>query len=405
MGKTTYIKAGWLIDGSGRPVQKKILLTIKNGLFTAINTFEETNALDPAAITDLSLCTILPPFVDCHVHLCMSGTTDRHIRKEQLTADYYDLRPRLAKHIHDHFTHGVLAVRDGGDRMGHALRYKKETAVNRKEPVILKVAGRAWHKEGRYGALIGRTPDGDETLATAFSRENDSIDHVKHVNSGLNSLNVFGKETSPQFSRNEIKGLVAQAHQAGKRVMVHANGRLPVKAALEAGCHSIEHGFFMGKENLKLMADMQTTWVPTAFTMKAYADTLESTDDTHIDKKVVKKNLLHQLEQISLAREYGVPIALGTDAGSKGVLHGESVMEEMKLLMKAGYSISEAVRCATYNGAQLLAIDEIGLIDIGKPANFLVARATPAMLPRKISFLEAIYLNGSPCDKNYFNKI
>lgn len=404
MAKTTYIKVGWLIDGSGKPVQKKMLLTVKNGLFAAINTFEEANGLDPAAIKDFSLCTVSPPFIDCHVHLCMSGTTDRNFRKKQLTADYYALRPHIAEHIHNHFTHGILAVRDGGDRHGHALRYKKEPAEKKREPVILKVAGRAWHKEGRYGALIGRPPRDNETLATAFSQENGSIDHVKQINSGLNSLNVFGKETSPQFSRNELKGLVAQAHQAGKKVMVHANGRLPVKSALEAGCHSIEHGFFMGKENLKLMADMQTTWVPTAFTMKAYADTLESTN-SHIDKRVVERTLIHQLEQISLAREYGVPIALGTDAGSKGVLHGESVVEEMKLFIKAGYSLSEAVHCATYNGAQLLAIDEIGLIAIGKPANFLVTRATPAMLPRKFSFLEAIYLNGSPCDKIFFNKI
>ncbi|MBU0943912.1 MAG: amidohydrolase family protein [Proteobacteria bacterium] len=395
MNKRRYIKVGWLVDGSGRAIQEQMLLTVKNGVFTDIDRYEEPNGLDPAIVTDLSLCTILPPFVDCHVHLCMSGTTDQDARKQQLTADYAAIRPRIAEHLHDHFSHGVLAIRDGGDRQGHALRYKNETVAARKEPLILQVAGRAWHKKGRYGALIGRYCQNNESLSSAFSRENDSIDHVKLVNSGLNSLRVFGHQTSPQFSADEIRELIIQAHLRGKKVMVHANGQLPVRLALEAGCDSIEHGFFMGRDNLKLMAEMKTTWVPTAFTMKSYADTLEP-HDTQIERSVVEKNLQHQLKQISLARDFGVPIALGTDAGSKGVLHGESVGEELKLLMKAGCSMPEAVRCATCNGAKLLGIEEIGLIAKGKPANFLVIRATPAMLPEKFSFLEAIYLDGRP---------
>ncbi|AQV01094.1 hypothetical protein [Desulfococcus multivorans] len=53
--------------------------------------------------------------------------------------------------------------------------------------------------------------------------------------------------------------------------MVHCNGETPVAIAVEAGCDSVEHGFFMGEENLRRMADMGTVWVPTAVTMKAYA--------------------------------------------------------------------------------------------------------------------------------------
>lgn len=184
--------------------------------------------------------------------------------------------------------------------------------------------------------------------------------------------------------------------------MVHANGQLPVRLALEAGCDSIEHGFFMGRENLERMAESQTTWVPTAFTMKAYGDTLEP-HDTEIDRTVVDKNLHHQLQQIALAREYGVVVALGTDSGSKGVFHGQSVVEELKLFMKAGFSLPEAVQCATYNGAQLLGLKDMGLIAEGMPADFLVARATLTMLPEKFSSLESIYLGGRPCDKMLFS--
>ncbi|EKD36773.1 MAG: hypothetical protein ACD_75C01377G0001, partial [uncultured bacterium] len=95
-------------------------------------------------------------------------------------------------------------------------------------------------------------------------------------------------------------------------------------------------------------------------------------------------------------RELGVDVALGTDAGSLGVLHGESVVEEMKLFMKAGYSLPEAIRCATLNGARLLGLDNFGLIAKGRAATFLVARGGPAQLPRKLTYLEGIYLGGLP---------
>jgi imidazolonepropionase-like amidohydrolase len=195
--------------------------------------------------------------------------------------------------------------------------------------------------------------------------------------------------------------MVRVAAQQGKKVMVHANGQLPVRQALEADCHSIEHGFFMGRENLERMAEKQIVWGPTTYAMKICAENIGK-EDIYFDQGVAEKTLHHQLEQIAFARKSGVPITLGTDAGSKGVLHGDSVVEEMKLLIKARHSLTEAIQCATYNGAKLLGIDnEMGLIAKGKPANLLVARGTPSQLPRKVLHLEAIYLCGTaPAVKN-----
>ncbi len=399
-----YIKVGWLIDGCGAPVQKKRVLTVNDGVITGINPFNDNDSPDPRLTTDLSRCTILPPLVDCHVHLAMSGSTDPQVRQQQIIAGYDDLKPRIAEQLHYHFSHGVLAVRDGGDWHGYVLRYKNGGEGNGKDPVILKTAGRAWHQQGRYGAFIGHSSLQGETLDSAFSRMDEGADHVKLINSGLNSLTEFGKETVAQFSMEEMRRLVTLAGQKGQKVMVHANGGIPVRLAIEAGCHSIEHGFFMGKENLMRMADEQVVWVPTAVTMKAFLDNWESSDGKS-SKAVIAQNLEHQLEQIALARECGVIVALGTDAGCSGILHGESVVEELKLLIKAGYSLVEAIGCATYTGARLLGLEEIGFIAKGRPAHFIVARATPAMLPRKLSYLEAIYLDGAPCEKAFFNKI
>ena len=139
--------------------------------------------------------------------------------------------------------------------------------------------------------------------------------------------------------------------------MVHANGKMPVNIAVAAGCHSIEHGFFMGRENLKQMAGGGITWVPTAVTMKAYSDHMQQNDR---QADVVRKNLDHQLEQLRRAKDIQVLVAIGTDAGSPGVHHGAAVADEIGLLLEAGFSIQEAIRCATWNGAKLLGLKETG---------------------------------------------
>lgn len=382
----TVVHAGWLIDGRGGSIHKDMVLGIKDGYIHDLKPAEQKKNDDPNAL-DLTFCTLVPGLIDSHVHLFMSDTNDRKIRDFQLSAPFADIKGVITDHISQHLAYGVIAVRDGGDRRAHALRYKKECLYDENFPIILKVAGKAWHKPGRYGRLIGRPPQGKETLAEAIAKETERIDQVKIVNSGVNSLTRYGKGTPPQFNSLEMQAAVTSAKIRGLKTMVHANGQLPVHIAIESGCHSIEHGFFMGKENLKRMADAKTTWVPTAYTMKAYVE-------SGITSDVARKNLDHQLDQISIARELGVKIALGTDAGSLGVHHGKAVIEEMKLLIASGYSLTEAIRCATMNGAQLLDLKDTGCLEKGMRATFVAVPSDPSNLPESLNRIECIFING-----------
>jgi imidazolonepropionase-like amidohydrolase len=87
---------------------------------------------------------------------------------------------------------------------------------------------------------------------------------------------------------------------------------------------------------------------------------------------------------------------VGTGAGSIGILHGESMVEEMKLFIKAGYSLAETIRCASENGARFFGMEKLGLLTVGRKATFLIARGTAQQLPRKLSYLEGIYIDGKP---------
>jgi imidazolonepropionase-like amidohydrolase len=109
-----------------------------------------------------------------------------------------------------------------------------------------------------------------------------------------------------------------------------------------------------------------------------------------------KKMLEEQLAQLRQARELGVETAVGTGAGNVGILHGESMVEEMKLFIKAGYSLEETIRCASVHGARFFGMNNLGTLAVGRHATFLVARGAMPQLPRKLAYLEGIYVNGAP---------
>jgi len=384
------LRIGWLIDGTGGPIQKEMLLKIEQGKIRTLRSYASGDDQIPGVI-DWSQYTILPGLIDSHVHLFMSGTSDADIRQNQLKADYSQSKTVIAKHLAQHLACGVVAVRDGGDRKAHVLRYKNQEIQQIGIPVSLRTAGSAWRQAGRYGKLIGHAPKRFSSLAEAIRQTTDQIDHVKIVNSGLNSLTVFGKETAPQFALSEMKEAVKVGRSKGLPTMVHANGRLPVKIAVEAGCVSIEHGFFMGRENLQRMVENRTFWVPTGFTMQGYANQLPSGT---LEAKTAQHNLEDQLQQLMWARERGVCIALGTDAGSLGVHHGAAVLEELRLFSQAGYSVQEAIQCATSNGSALLGLHNFGTLAQGMSATLVAVAGDPSRLPGSLSKVEHLIVGG-----------
>lgn len=385
---SAHFLCGSLIDGSGGPIMERVLVHIKDGIITAIEIRHDNNHL-PLGTIDWSDCTLIPALVDCHVHLFMSGTADPAVRSSQLHYTFKEARAVIASHISAQIRHGIVALRDGGDYGGHALRFKGEGMPGVRHPILISCAGRAWHALGRYGSLIGRAPDNDLSLAQSIAAEPESPDHIKIVNSGINSLTEFGKETRPQFSLQELMKAIKTAEHIGLKTMVHANGRVPVESAAQAGCHSLEHGYFMGEDNLKLIADRRIYWIPTAYAMKAYARLAKkASGEAHI----AQKNIDHQLNQIRLAREIGVPMAIGTDCGSLGVNHGDAFSEEMRLFVEAGFTIPEVVRLATASGAQLLGLEhEIGELKVGMPASFVVLKGNPAAMFDSLKSPERVY--------------
>lgn len=373
---TAVVRVGSLIDGTGAPARKEVFVRVEKGVVRAIT---ETAPSGEDAVVDLSGCTVLPCLIDSHVHLFLSGSLDPEEHRRQMAAGFEDACRTIAENIDCQRSCGILAVRDGGDGRTHVSRYLRERTEDSHGLFLARTPGKGWFKPGRYGKLVGGEPLPENDSMAVITERMAGVDHVKLVNSGLNSLTRFGVQTAPQFAPEELIAIVTAAHRAGRPVMVHANGDIPVRQAVEAGVDSIEHGYFMGTDNLLRMAERQTTWVPTLAPMYAFAQT------TGDPGGVAARTLDHQMEQLSFARSAGVRVALGTDAGSPGVYHGRGLIEELSLFMKTGYTIEQAVCCATANGADLLQMPDRGRIASGMPVLWAVAPGDESGLPASLA--------------------
>ena len=380
------LRVGWLIDGQGESIAADQAVVIHQGRIQSVEPWHPARS-GTAGLIDLSGATLLPALMDAHVHLAFSGTRDEARRQAQLRQTPGQTEEAVLTHLKAHLNCGISAVRDGGDRSGRVLEIK----YRQKTPLYVAATCWAWHAPGRYGAMIGQPPNSGESLAQAVSAACCGVDHIKLLQSGINSLNRYGHQTAPQFSQAELVAVRRFATSMGIPVMVHANGWQAVRIALVAGCDSIEHGYFMGMENLRRMADQQIFWVPTLEPMAALAQpgclAREQAD-------VARRTLAHQMELVAAAGRVGVRVVLGTDAGSLGVDHGASVHRELALLMAAGMSLPRAVQCATSNAAALLRLAGRGTLRPGCSADMIAVHGSPDQLPGSLVRIRGLCIQG-----------
>ncbi len=384
-GASIYV--GHLIDGTGGPIRRRCLVCTDRGRIARIDGDVRPDAL-PAGTVDFSGGTLVPGLVDSHIHLFLSATADPILRRRQLSSTYEDLEEAMGRRVRRMVALGIVAARDGGDSGGFAARFR-DRVLSGQDPVFrLAASVWAWHKPGRYGAFVGRTPDGE--LAEVIDRVHERLDCVKIINSGTNSLKSFGRSTPPQFTTDQLTRAVCTAARLGLSVMVHANGRRPVAEAIEAGCQSIEHGFFMGAENLARMAEARIVWVPTAVTMAGLSRNL-SADPAAAD--TARRCLDHLIDQFRQALRLGVPMAAGTDAGCVGVEHGVALQEELGWLMAAGMPAAEAIRAASVRGAGLCGGMDVSITP-DRPATFVLVGGTPEAFPGALGRVRALMVRG-----------
>lgn len=388
MDETRFIEAGYLIDGTGADMCRNVLLTVKDGIIAAIEPVADLPRDDGTTIDDFSHCTLVPALVDCSVSLSRSPSVDTEKRLSCEKPGLEEVAAMFTRHMGYCHAHGVLGVADSGDLTGLMKRAQPE--MEEENILALRTSGRLCRSKLDCAA---DRPQGRDFLKVGYS------DDIEATDAPL-----------PRLSQEEFRQILP-AHRGGRKVVVVANGQQAVAEALAAGCDAIEQGYLMGEDNLRNMAEKNVLWIPSALRAKNALDGSGSGGDVccRFSQRYVapgkpvpgaeaywKKMLASQLVQLRLAKALGVTTAVGTGAGSTGILHGEAVVEEMKLFIKAGYSLEEAIRCATEHSARFFGFESLGALAVGRPATFLITRGTPNQLPRKLSYLEGIYVNGAP---------
>jgi imidazolonepropionase-like amidohydrolase len=199
-----------------------------------------------------------------------------------------------------------------------------------------------------------------------------------------------------------VRAVAEQTHAAKLRLLVHATELDTAKAALRAGADILVHSVFdkpVDDEFIALAKQRNIIFIPTLWVMPGYRAVLGSKfEPTDEERRLGDPQILDALAHAppppkppmpiepapaamdSLPRLWaaGIVIALGTDAGNIGTLHGPSVFREARLMQKAGLTVPQVLRAATVNGAKVLGLGrELGDVAAGRRADLVLVDADP----------------------------
>jgi imidazolonepropionase-like amidohydrolase len=157
--------------------------------------------------------------------------------------------------------------------------------------------------------------------------------------------------------------------------VVHLRALGPFSRPARAGVHTIEHGTYLDAQAAKVMRENGTTLVPTLMALKGVSEGLGKGTYTPVVEDKIRAVVPLMSSLVSRARQYGVKIAFGTDAGV--FQHGRNA-EEFALMTRQGMSNREALASATTGAAKVLGMeDEIGRIAPGFSADIIAVDGNP----------------------------
>jgi imidazolonepropionase-like amidohydrolase len=393
----TLIKAGRLIDvRSGRVLENQGIL-VEGQRIKAVGPLAEISRSAPGSVTsiDLSRATVLPGLADCHTHILLQGDItaaeyDEQVLKESIP--YRTIRATVAARIG--LMNGFTAMRDLETEGAMYADVDVKTAINR--GVIpgprMFVSTRAFSATGMY-PLSGyswelKMPDGvqivdgpDNIRRAVREQVKFGADWIKFYADRRYFLKDGKLHSWVNFTEEEMKAMVDEAHRLGRRVAAHAMGWDGIDASLKVGVDSIEHGYGLDEGLMDRMIRQGVYWCPTIY-VGVYVAEGRAAGGAPI--WLTMRDL--EAKAFAIAVRKRVKIAYGTDAG--GYAWTENQAKEFSYMVRYGMTPMQAIQSATVVAADLLERpQDLGAIEPGMFADIIAVNGDPL---KDISELERV---------------
>ena len=379
--KRFAVRAGRLMDGkSDAPIANAVIL-IEGDKIISVTAGGPVPA--GAELIDLSKYTVLPGLVDAHTHVLLQGDVTAEDYDKQLLKQSIPYRAILAaRNAQIALSHGFTVLRDlETEGAMYADVDVKQAIANGEIPgPHMQVATRAMAPTGMYGPLGYsweiRIPQGvqyvdgpEEARKAVREQAMFGADWIKYYSDHGYFYEPDGVlHSHVNFSDEEAKAIVEEAHRIGRKVAAHAVGSDGIAAALRAGVDSIEHGDGLTEPQMEEMARRGIYWVPTI----AVGIYVASGRQGNWPKMIETEKAAFQL-----ALRKGVKIVLGTDAGGFD-WKDLNQAKEFEYYVNYGMTPQQAIRSATTTAAELLGwSDKMGTVEAGKWADLVAVSGDP----------------------------
>jgi imidazolonepropionase-like amidohydrolase len=405
--KTVVIRAGRLLDvRTGKTLSNQTIL-IRGGKIVSVGSDAQVPAAAQAEIVDLSNATVLPGLIDAHTHI----TFDPNFGYSSLAISVPREALIGARNARVTLEAGFTTVRNVGASgfSDVALR----DAINAGD-----VPGPRMLVSGPALSITGGHCDNNLLPFDYHAQEEGVADGVEAVQHKTREIIKYGADVikicatggvlskgddpnAAQFTLEEMKAIVADAHRLGRKVAAHAHGAQGVIWASEAGVDSVEHGHLMNDEAIATLKKNGTYLVPTLYLMDWQRENAAQANLPDFAKR--KMELVSETGKMNAKKAFaaGVKIGFGTDAAVYP--HGLNA-HEFAVYVKLGMTPLQAIQTATINDADLLGwSDKVGTIEPGKWADIVAVEGDPLA---DVTTLERVkfVMKGGEVVKNLYSK-
>jgi imidazolonepropionase-like amidohydrolase len=401
-GEAIAVTCGRVLDPATRTMKTNVTLVFRNDLVAA------GPAPAGAPVLDLSALTCLPGLIDAHTHLLLQGDATSVEYDEQVLTEsnpYRALRGAAAARIA--LDHGFTSVRDLGTEGAGFADVDLKRAFQRgilPGPRVF-ASGPAMSVPGGY-PLLGyswerKMPDGvlkcdgaDDCRKAVRYQVQNGVDWIKvYADRSYYRTPEGGWAAIANFTPEEMKAIVDEAHHLRKRVAAHSMTPSGHHSALQAGVDSIEHGDVLDDEIVRMMVAKKTPYCPT-ITVADFVKGPRSKTNPIWDQ-------LWAASEDSFRRAYkaGVPIAFGTDAGGFD-WDKRNQAEEFGFMVAWGMAPWDALRAATTVAAELLGQSgTLGCLAPGCAADLVAVAGDPLTDIRTMEKVRAVVSRGKVVKK------